>query len=162
MGCVLARSLQLPEQRADLRGLERLAPVARVVEEPAPGLGAKFPPRDLLLDQARWLEPVVAERLGEEAARTVEDVHAAPVDELEDPDLRVPEAHPRPERPVDVLGRRNSPLEVADRLCTERRLLPRADEAGRVGQANGGFTGGLETFEGAVDDGGAGGVPGAD
>src|SRR5439155_9992745 len=137
MGCVLARSLQLPEQRADLRGLERLAPVARVVEEPAPGLGAKFPPRDLLLDQARWLEPVVAERLGEKAARAVEDVHAAPVDELEDPDLRVPEAHPRLERPVHVLGRRDALLDETDRLVHEQRLHPGSDEAGRVGAAYG-------------------------
>jgi len=52
----------------------------------------------------------------------VEDVHAAPVDELEDPDLRVTEAHPRPERPVHVLGRRDALLDEADRLVHEQRL----------------------------------------
>src|SRR3989449_9524502 len=104
--CVLSRPLELPEQRTDLGGLERLAPVARVVEEPAPRLRAELSPRDLLLDQARRLEAVVTERVGEEAARTGEDVHAAPVDELEDPDLRVTEAHPRPARPVHAEERR--------------------------------------------------------
>src|SRR5438876_150812 len=119
---LLRQLRRVREDAAYLGGLERLAPVARVVEEPAPGLGAELSPRDLLLDQARRLEAVITERVGEEAARTVEDVHAAPVDELEDPDLRVTEAHPRPERPVHVLRRRDALLDEADRLVHEQRL----------------------------------------
>src|SRR2546426_7888912 len=101
-----------------------------VVEEPAPGLRPELVPRDLVLDETRRPEAVVAEGFGEEPARAVEDVHAAPVDELEDPDLRVAEAHARLERPVHVLGRRHALLDEAHRLVHEERLHPRPDEAG--------------------------------
>src|SRR5436309_6277751 len=41
------------EQGPYLGGLERFPPVARVVVEPASGLGPELVPGDLLLDQAR-------------------------------------------------------------------------------------------------------------
>ena len=62
----------------------------------------------------------------------MEDVHAAPVDELEDADLRVTEPHPRLERAVDVLGRCDALLDEAHGLVHEQRLQPRADEPRRV------------------------------
>src|SRR5439155_1591665 len=52
---------ELAEQGTHLGGLERLAALARVVEEAAPGLGAELVSRDLLLDErddVRRIEPV--------------------------------------------------------------------------------------------------------
>src|SRR5256885_2240460 len=88
-------ALELAEQRADLRRLEGVTPVARVVEEAAPGLGAELVVRHLLLDEARGLEAVVAERLAHVAARAIQDVHTAPVDELEDSDRGVARSEER-------------------------------------------------------------------
>src|SRR5262249_53713605 len=79
-------ALELPQQRANLRGLERLAPIARVVEKAASGLGPEVVFGHLPLDEARRLEPIVAERLAHVAAGAIEDVHSAPIDELEDSD----------------------------------------------------------------------------
>src|SRR6266542_1439814 len=95
---------ELPEQGPHLGSLERLAPIARVVEEPASGLGSELVPRDLLLDQPRGPEAVLAESLRQELARAMQDVYPTPIDELEDADRRVPEAHAGFERPVHVLG----------------------------------------------------------
>src|SRR5712671_369204 len=99
---------ELPEQGAHLGCLERLAVIARVVEEPAPGLGAELVPRDLLLDQPRRTEAVVAERLGEKPARAMQDVDPTPVDELEDADRRVAEPHAGFEGAVHSLGCRDA------------------------------------------------------
>src|SRR5438309_11739233 len=119
----LPPALELTEEVAHLGHLERLAAVARVVEEAAPGLGAELVARDLLLDQPRRAEAVVAERLGEKPARAVEDVDAAPVDELEDPDRRVAESHPGPERPVHVLGCRDAFLDQTDGLVHQQACI---------------------------------------
>src|SRR2546425_12454147 len=121
---------ELPEQGPHLGGLDRLAPIARVVEEPASGLGPELVPRDLSPDQPRGPEAVLAEGLRQELARAVQDVAPAPIDELEDADRRVPEAHAGLERPVHVLGGRDAFLDQAYRLVHEQRLHPRADEPG--------------------------------
>src|SRR5439155_13124880 len=107
---------ELPQERPHLGGLERLAPVAGVLEEPAACLGPELVPGDLFLDQPRGTEAVVAEGLGQESARAVQDVHPAPIDELEDADRRVAEAHARAERAIHVFGRRDALLDQADRL----------------------------------------------
>src|SRR5213593_1404888 len=121
---------ELPEQGPHLGGLERLAPIARVVVEPASGLGSELVPRDLLLDQPRGPEAILAEGLRQELARAVQDVYPAPIDELEDADRCVPEAHAGLERPVDILGGRHAFLDQAYRLVHEQRLHPRPDESG--------------------------------
>src|SRR5206468_10798659 len=92
-------------------GLDRLAPIGRVVEDPAAGLGAELVPRDLLLDQPRGPEAVLAEGLRQELTRAVQNVYPTPIDELEDADRRVPEAHAGLERPVQVLGGRDAFLD---------------------------------------------------
>src|SRR3989442_11733744 len=90
---------ELPEQGPHLGALERLAPIAGVVEEPVSGLGSELVPRDLFIDQPRGPEAVLAEGLRQELDRAVQDVYPAPIDELEDADRRVPEAHTGLKRP---------------------------------------------------------------
>src|SRR5438046_9536129 len=65
-------ALELPQERASLRDLERRAPLAGVVKEAAAGLGTQLVVRHLPLDQARGLEARVAERLAHVATRSEE------------------------------------------------------------------------------------------
>src|SRR5206468_2741162 len=148
----LPPALELPEQIAHLRRLERFAPLARVVEEAAAGLRAELVARDLLLDQPGRAEAVVAERPGQEAARPMQDVDAAPVDELEDADRRVAEAHAGAKGPIDVFRRRDAFLDQANGLVHQERLHPRSNEARRVGAANRDLAELLEEGDGALDD----------
>src|SRR5258705_11838072 len=119
---------ELPEQGPHLRALERLALVAGVVEEPAAGLRSELVPRHLLLDQPRGPEAIVAEGRRQEPAGAVQDVHAAPVDELEDSDRRIAPSQAGLERAVDVLGYRHALLASGQRLVHEPPLHPTSDE----------------------------------
>src|SRR2546425_5656324 len=76
----LALALETAQELPDLRRLEALTRLARIVEEPASGLGPELPALHLLLDQARCPVALVARRLRHERARPVEDVDATPVD----------------------------------------------------------------------------------
>src|SRR5262249_61942341 len=107
---------ELPQQIAHFRRLERLAPLARVVEKTAPGLRAQLVTRDLLLDQPRRAKAVVAERLGQKPAGPMQDVDATPVDELEDAHRRVAEAHAGAKGSIDVFRRRHAFLDQAHGL----------------------------------------------
>src|SRR6185369_16392886 len=153
---------QLAQQIADLGGLERFAAIAGVVEEPAPGLRAELVARDLLLDQARRPEAIVAERFGQKAARAVEDVDAAPVDELEDADRRVAESHPGLEGAVDVFRRRDAFLDQTHGLVHQQGLHPGPDESRRVGAADRHLAELLEPGDRALDARARGRPPGHD
>src|SRR5436309_7680241 len=125
------------EQGPYLGGLERFPPVARVVVEPASGLGPELVPGDLLLDQARGAESLLAEGLRQEPARAVQDVDTAPVDELEDSDGRVAKSHAGFEGAVHVLGRGHALFDQAYRLFHQQGLEAGCGEWRRVGAADG-------------------------
>src|ERR671935_81666 len=84
------------------------------------------------IGDARRLEPVVAESLAHVPTGAIEDVDTAPVDELEDTDRRIAEAHAGSERAVHVLGRGHALLDQAHRLVHQQHLDARPDEARRV------------------------------
>src|SRR5438093_11702278 len=97
---------ELPEQGPHLGRLERLAPIARVVEEPAAGLGAELVPRDLLLDQPRGPFAVLAADLRQELTRAVQNVYPTPIDVLEDTHPPVPEPQAALELALNLVGER--------------------------------------------------------
>src|SRR5262249_36345989 len=133
---VLALALETAQELSDLRGLETLARLARVVEESAAGLGAELIAFHLLRDQPGRPVALVARRPGHERARPVENVDAAPVDELEDADAGVAEAETGADRAIDLLRRGHAFLDQPHRLVHEESLKPRNDEPRRIRAAH--------------------------
>ena len=76
---------------------------------------------------------VAAERALEIAARVIENVAAAPVDEFQQAQHRVAEAEAVADRLVDILGAGDAFLHHSRRLVHRERLDARHDEAGRRG-----------------------------
>src|SRR5262249_11115490 len=126
---LLAEATQQPPQ---LLRLEALAGLSGIVEEPAARLGPELLALHLLLDQTRRLVACLAGDPRHELARAIEDVHAAPVDELEDADAGIPEPESSADGAVDLLRRRHALLDEANRLVHQNDLKPRDDEARRI------------------------------
>ena len=84
-------------------------------------------------DDIRRAVAIAAERAFEIAAGIVENVAAAPVDELEEAQHRVAKAEAVADRLVDVLGAGDAFLDHPRRLVHGQRLDARDDEAGRGG-----------------------------
>src|SRR5881409_4019592 len=158
----LALALETAQELADLRRLEALARLTRVVEEPASGLGPELAALHLLLHQPGCPVALIARRPPHERARPVEDVDATPVDELEDADAGIAEAHPRADRAIDLLGHGHPFFDEAHCLVHEEHLETRHDEARRVGAAHRRLAQTREERDGTIDDGRRGGRTGHD
>ncbi|MET4518741.1 hypothetical protein ABIB81_008095 [Bradyrhizobium sp. I1.7.5] len=103
---------------------------------------------------------IAAERAFEIPAGVVQDVAAAPVDELEQSEHGIAEAKAVTDRFVDLLGAGDALLDHACGLVHRQRLDARDDEAGRRRAHHGDLSDGFEQRLDLIDDGGIGGFAG--
>ena len=104
---------------------------AGIVEEAGAGPHADAAFAHVARDHLRRAIAVAAERAFEIAAGVIENVAAAPVDELQQAQHRVAEAEAVSDRLVDILGAGDAFLHHPRRLVHGERLDARHDEAGR-------------------------------
>ena len=100
-----------------------------VIEETRPSRSPRRPSRHVALDDLRRGVALAAERAGEIAARVIEDVAAAPVDEFQHAENGETEAEAVLDRLVDVLGACDAFLDHARGLVHRQRLDARHDVA---------------------------------
>ena len=122
----------MPEQ-LDER-LQPLAPIRLhiepfVIQEPRAVAQAAPPFRHVALDDLRRGVALAAERVLHVTARVIENVAAAPVDELEHAERREADAEAVLDRLVDILGAGDAFLDHARRLVHGERLDARHDVA---------------------------------
>ena len=126
----------MPEQLHHLR--EALLAVgidieAGIIEKAGAGAHADAAVAHVVGDHLGRAVAVAVQRALEIAAGVIEDVAAAPVDELQQAQHGVAEAEAVADRLVDILRAGDAFLHHPRRLVHGQRLDPRHDEAGRGG-----------------------------
>ena len=104
---------------------------AGIIEEAGAGAHADAALLHVARDHLGRTVAVAAKGALEIAAGVIENIAAAPIDELQKAQHRVAEAEAVPDRLVDILGAGDAFLHHPRRLVHGERLDPRHDEAGR-------------------------------